>query len=155
MALFGSKKTNTDDKKPTASVKAETKATETKKEATSMKDLYSETAPAKSKGTGKTKELVHKHGASSRALVKPLITEKATHLTGENKYVFVIARGANKIETAKAIQAVYGVKPVDVNIINMKGKKVTRGKIRGQRKDWKKAIVTLAKGDTIKVHEGV
>lgn len=150
MALFGSKTTPIIDNKPAA---AKVKAPESKKEVASMKDLYSETTTAKV--SGKTKTLVHKHAASSRALVKPLITEKATHLASENKYVFVIARGANKIETAKAIQAVYGVKPLDVNIVNMKGKKVARGKVRGQRKDWKKAIVTLAKGDTIKVYEGV
>ncbi len=150
MALFGSKTTPTTDKKPAA---AKAKATESKKEVASMKDLYSETTTVKA--AGKTKVLAHKHAASSRALVKPLITEKATHLASENKYVFVIARGANKIETAKAIQAVYGVKPLDVNIVNMKGKKVARGKVRGQRKDWKTAIVTLAKGDTIKVYEGV
>jgi large subunit ribosomal protein L23 len=150
MALFGSKTNSTDDKKPAA---AKTKAVEPKKETSSMKDLYSETTTVKA--VGKTKGAVAKYSISSRALVKPLITEKATHLASENKYVFVIAKSANKIETAKAIQAVYGVKPVDVNIVNMKGKKVTRGKIRGSRKDWKKAIVTLAKGDTIKVYEGV
>jgi large subunit ribosomal protein L23 len=149
MALFGSKTNTTTDKKPAA---AKTKAAESKKEV-SMKDLYSETTAVKA--AGKAKGAVAKYSVSSRALVKPLITEKATHLASENKYVFVIARGANKIETAKAIQAVYGVKPVDVNIVNMKGKKVARGKVRGQRKDWKKAIVTLAKGDTIKVYEGV
>jgi large subunit ribosomal protein L23 len=154
MALFGSKTTSTEDKKPAAAkTKADVKAVEAKKEAPSMKDLYAETTTAKV--AAKAKGVEHKHAASSRALVKPLITEKASHLASENKYVFVIARGANKIETAKAIQAVYGVKPVDVNIINMKGKKVARGKVRGQRKDWKKAIVTLAKGDTIKVYEGV
>ncbi|HZJ41083.1 MAG TPA: 50S ribosomal protein L23 [Candidatus Saccharimonadales bacterium] len=154
MALFGSKKTPTEDKKSAAAkTTTEAKVVESKKEAQSMKDLYAETATVKT--AGKAKGTVYKHAASSRALVKPLITEKATHLASENKYVFVIARGANKIETAKAIQAVYGVNPVAVNIVNMKGKRVARGKIRGQRKDWKKAIVTLAKGDSIKVYEGV
>ncbi len=152
MALFGSKTTKTEDKKTTAAVK---KAPVAKKveatEAPSMKDLYAET----SKSATKSKNAVVRHSASSRCLVKPLITEKATHLASENKYVFVIANSANKIEAAKAIEAVYGVKPVDVNIVNMKGKRVSRGKIRGQRKNWKKAIITLAKGDTIKIYEGV
>ncbi|MFA5023611.1 MAG: 50S ribosomal protein L23 [Patescibacteria group bacterium] len=92
---------------------------------------------------------------SYRLLVKPLITEKATNLSAENKYVFVVSIKANKIEIAKAIEATYGVKPLAINIINRAGKKVARGKVRGQRKDWKKAIVTLKKGETIKIYEGV
>ena len=153
MALFGSKTTKTEDKKAATSVKApavkkvEAKVAEVK----SMKDLYAETP----KTATKTKTSVVKYSASSHFLVKPLITEKATHLASENKYVFVVSTKANKIEVAKAIQAVYGVKPLDVNIVNMKGKRVARVKIRGQRKDWKKAIVTLAKGEAIKIYEGV
>ncbi|MFA6194208.1 MAG: 50S ribosomal protein L23 [Patescibacteria group bacterium] len=88
-------------------------------------------------------------------LVSPLITEKATTLVGENKYVFVVASGANKIEIAKAIKATYGVTPLQVNVINVSGKKVARGRIAGQRSDWRKAIVTLAKGEAIKIYEGV
>ena len=152
MALFGSKTTKTEDKKTTANVKdisADKKIEKT--EAVSMKDLYTETP----KSAAKSKNAIVKYSASSHFLVKPLITEKATHLASENKYVFVVSTKANKIEVAKAVQAVYGVKPVDVNIVNMKGKRVSRGKIRGQRKDWKKAIVTLAKGQEIKIYEGV
>jgi large subunit ribosomal protein L23 len=152
MALFGTKTTKTEDKKPAAVKKAPVaKKVEATAETASMKDLYTETP----KSAAKTKNAVVKYAASSHFLVKPLITEKATHLASENKYVFVVSTKANKIEVAKAVQAVYGVKPVDVNIVNMKGKRVSRGKIRGQRKDWKKAIVTLAKGQEIKIYEGV
>ena len=72
-----------------------------------------------------------------------------------NKYFFEVAKNANKIEVAKAIQEIYGVKPVSVNIIRMQGKKVGQGRTRGKRKDWKKAIITLKKGESIKVYEGV
>lgn len=159
MALFGSKTSKTEDKKDKpADKKAAVNATSkeaTEKEATSMKDLYSE-APVKSVSGAKSKTAsAAKFTASNRLLVRPLVTEKATIMAADSKYSFVVAKEANKIEVAKAVKAVYGVNPVDVNIINMKGKRVTRGRIRGQRKDWKKAIVTLSKGETIALYEGV
>jgi len=72
-----------------------------------------------------------------------------------NKYVFAVAKNTNKIEVAKAIKEIYGIKPVGVNVIRMSGKKARYGRISGRRKDWKKAIITLPKGETIKVYEGV
>ncbi len=159
MALFGNKKTDSTDKKSEskttskASLKAEPK--EVKKNEGSMKDLYSETAKVVKTKDGIKTSGAAKHAKSYRILVKPLITEKATHLATENKYVFVVDKKTNKIEIAKAVSATYGVTPTDVNLINMKGKRVARGKVRGQRKDWKKAIVTLKKGDSIKIYEGV
>jgi large subunit ribosomal protein L23 len=146
MALFGNKKTDATDKK------ASPKKTEA---AVSMKDLYTEgaTKAVKTSGSKTKKEAVVND--SYRVLVKPLITEKATNLGAHNKYVFVVALGANKISVAKAIEAAYGVKPLKVNLSNVSGKKVARGKVRGQRKDWRKAIVTLPQGKTIKIYEGV
>lgn len=134
-------------------VKAEAKvkpAGEKKSGAVAMKDLYS--AEAK-----KDKSVKANKGVSLayRVLTKPLVTEKATNLGGQNKYVFIVDIKANKIEVAKAISEVYGVKPSSVNIVKMKGKQVSRGRIIGRRKDFKKAIVTLKKGETIQVYEGV
>lgn len=149
MALFGSKTGKTEDKKVSA--------TAIKKQAnvssgTSMKDLYAETPTTKSVGKSK---VASRYTESNRLLIKPLVTEKATNLAAENKYLFVVEKSSNKIEVAKAVKAIYGVEPLCVNIINMKGKRVARGRIRGQRKDWKKAIVTLAKGASISIYEGV
>jgi len=90
-----------------------------------------------------------------RVLLRPLVTEKGTFLGKENKYLFEVARNTNKIEIKKAIQEVYGVLPIDVNMVNMRGKKVRRGRITGKRKDWKKAIITLKKEDKIEIYEGV
>jgi large subunit ribosomal protein L23 len=142
MALFGK-----DNKKTTQAAPAKT-------EAVSMQDLYNEVPAAKGKAAKQsaTKAVDAK---THRVLVSPLITEKATNLTTENKYVFIVDRDANKIAVAKAIQAVYGVSPVSVNIVNVSGKRVSRGRIRGQRNDWRKAIVTLKKGESIKIYEGV
>jgi large subunit ribosomal protein L23 len=90
-----------------------------------------------------------------KALIKPLVTEKATHLGAINQYVFSVDPKVNKIEINKAILALYGVEPTSINIIRVKGKKVRSGRTRGQRKDWKKAVVTLKKDDKIEVYEGV
>ena len=113
----------------------------------SMKDLYNET-PKKDK-----KDL--SFSRAHRVLIQPLVTEKASNLGGLNQYVFIVDIKANKIEVAKAIYDVYKVKPISVNIIKVKGKKVSRGRITGRRKDFKKAIVTLKSGETISVYEGV
>lgn len=167
MALFGAKKATTEDTKKTTKavkavkeVKAEKTVKATSKKAektateTSMKDLYSETATAaKANKSGVVNVKVSK--INKHILVKPLVTEKAAHLAEANKYAFIVKLGANKILVAKEVAAIYGVKVEGVNLIRMKGKKVSRGKIRGQRSDFKKAIVTLAKGQTIKLYEGV
>ena len=158
MALFGNKKTEDSLKKiaPKEMKAVAAKKSVSKKEeaAVSMQDLYSGADSKVVKGGVTIKKEVKANNAY-RFLVKPLVTEKATNLVALNKYVFVVSKDANKIEVAKAIEAIYGVKPLKVNISNVKGKKVARGKIRGQRKDWSKAIVTLAAGQTIKIYEGV
>jgi len=125
----------------------------TKKEEKSMQDLYSTPASSVAK-TGKAKEGA-KSSSAYRVLVKPMITEKAAHLGTENKYVFMVSIDANKIEVAKAITSVYGVKVEKVNLIRQQGKAVVRGRVKGKRKDFKKAIVTLSKGSTISIYEGV
>lgn len=140
------------DAKPAAT--KETKAKTDKK--ASMTDLYaSDKAAVKKDKDGK--EIIRKN-KDSRAysiLVKPLITEKAANLGMLNKYVFTVSLDANKIEIAKAVETVYGIKPVSVNVIRTEGKIVRRGKYTGTRKDWKKAMVTLPKGKTINIYEGV
>jgi len=90
-----------------------------------------------------------------RFLLKPIITEKATYLGSENKYIFLVAPDANKYEVKKAIQKLYSVSVIQVNIINNDGKKVRFGRIMGRTKATKKAIVTLKKGQAIELYEGV
>lgn len=87
-------------------------------------------------------------------LVHPLITERTTQLMAEGKYVFVVAKAANKIEIAKAVAEVFKVKVAKVNTVNVTGKKKRMGRTEGKRPDYKKAIVKLAPGETIEFFEG-
>ena len=82
-------------------------------------------------------------------LIQPRVSEKAGHLASQNKYVFKVKTSANKIEVKKAIEGSYKVKVVQVNIVRNQGKNRTYGRASGRTSDFKKAIVTLKKGDTI------
>jgi large subunit ribosomal protein L23 len=87
---------------------------------------------------------------------RPLITEKATRLKeGSNTVCFEVAVTANKIEVAKAIEKLFGVKVVDVRVANRQGKWKRTGRFLGQRKAWKKAYVRLAPEHKIEFFEGV
>ncbi len=82
-------------------------------------------------------------------LIQPRISEKSGHLSALNKYVFKVLKASNKVEVKKAVEAFYKVKVVQVNMINNKGKVRTFGKTKGKTQAFKKAIVTLRKGDKI------
>jgi large subunit ribosomal protein L23 len=87
---------------------------------------------------------------------RALITEKSTIAKDEsNKYIFEVDRRANKIEVAKALEKIFKVKVLDVHVMNVTGKKKRVGKILGEKRSWKKAVVTLAPGSRIEIHEGV
>jgi len=86
-----------------------------------------------------------------KILKEPHISEKATVLADRNKYIFKVYPQANKIEAKKAIENLYGVRVKDVNIINVHRKKrILRG-IEGFKSGYKKAIVTLEKGEKIEI----
>ena len=132
MALF-SKKKEEEQKKAEAADAEKTVAKSPNKD--TMKDLYAGDKKAGSKAVAKKdaatskKTEDKKSNNAYRILVKPLVTEKAANLNVEGKYVFEVFPSANKIEVAKAINEIYGVNPVSVNIIKMKGKKVRHGRI--------------------------
>ncbi|MDR0484128.1 MAG: 50S ribosomal protein L23 [Alphaproteobacteria bacterium] len=85
----------------------------------------------------------------------PIITEKTTLLSGDSKIVFAVAPTANKKEIKEAVEFLFKVKVEAVNTINQNGKlKMFKGKL-GKRKNYRKAIVTLAKGQTIDLASGV
>lgn len=90
-----------------------------------------------------------------RVVVRPLVTEKVAVMKSANKYAFVVARGASKMQVAAAIKELYGVEPLKINAINVQGKRIHFGKNQGRRSDFKKVIITVPKGTNITVHEGV
>jgi large subunit ribosomal protein L23 len=89
-------------------------------------------------------------------IVKPIVSEKSTgQLEKNGAYTFVVARDANKIEIAKAVETLFGVKVRDVRTMRYLGKQRRLGRFVGRRTSWKKAIVSLRPGDTIEIFEGV
>ncbi len=87
---------------------------------------------------------------------RPLLTEKSMDQSHYGKYTFRVATDANKIEIRQAIERVYNVNVVKVNTMMVRGKKRRVGRFpEGRTSDWKKAIVTLAPGQTIQVFEGL
>jgi large subunit ribosomal protein L23 len=89
-------------------------------------------------------------------IVRPLLTEKSTdQLDKHNAYTFVVAKDANKIEIAGAVEKQFGVKVTSVRTMRYAGKERRVGKHIGRRASWKKAVVTLQDGDTIEIFEGV
>lgn len=88
-------------------------------------------------------------------LLRPIITEKTTVLTGSDKYVFEVDIRANKNQIKEAVQIAFNVRVVEVNTMVMKGKPKRFGRKVTARPDWKKAIVTLVPGDKIELFEGI
>ena len=88
-------------------------------------------------------------------LIEPVLTEKATALREEGKYVFKVHPDANKLEIKDAVSKLFGVTVVKCTVMNVFGK-MKRVRTRpGRTSSWKKAIVRLAPGEKIKVFEGV
>jgi large subunit ribosomal protein L23 len=93
-------------------------------------------------------------------IIKPIITEKMTDL-GEKlgRFGFVVHKDANKLQIKKAVEDIYDVEVVAVNTMNYSGKEKSRftktGSISGRTKSYKKAIVTLAEGETIDFYSNI
>jgi len=88
-------------------------------------------------------------------LLKPVVTEKTTVLSGQGKYVFEVDLRANKNQIREAIQIAFNVRVAGINTIVMKGKQKRFGRKFVARPDWKKAIVTLVPPDKIELFEGI
>lgn len=90
-----------------------------------------------------------------QVLKRPLITEKSTLLQERNKYVFEVMRSANKAQVREAVERAFDVKVLNVNMAPMRGE---RRRLRNgrwlQAKTGKKAVVTIAPGQTIQIFEG-
>jgi large subunit ribosomal protein L23 len=91
-----------------------------------------------------------------QVIKRPLITEKGMQSNEEhNTVVFQVDPRANKLLIKQAIEALFQVKVLEVNTLNMRGQKKRVRMREGKKPDWKKAYVTLREGDTITFFEGV
>ena len=84
-------------------------------------------------------------------IIRPIITEHSYDMIEMNKYTFEVARDANKIEIAKAVEEIFGVTVKKVNTMNVKPKKKRVRYVAGYTRSWKKAMVTIAPGETIEI----
>ena len=88
-------------------------------------------------------------------IISPIVTEKSTNLSEFNKIVFKVHVGANKKTIKKSIEKIFKVNVIKINTLNLKGKnKMVRGK-KTTKPGYKKAIVTLKKGQTIDLTTGI
>lgn len=87
-------------------------------------------------------------------IIQPVLTEKSNGLRDGGKYIFKVDRRANKIQIMAAVKGLFSVHPVSCNIINVDGKPKRSRSRSGFKSSWKKAIVTVSKGEKIAVFEG-
>ncbi|WP_431214733.1 50S ribosomal protein L23 [Puia sp. P3] len=96
----------------------------------------------------------------SEVLVKPILTEKANSQQDKlRRYAFRVNRKANKLEIKKAVEEFYGVNVIDVNTSVVPGKNKTRftkaGYVQGRKPAYKKALITVAEGETIDLYAAI
>lgn len=105
----------------------------------------------------KNKEIVPEAASkivNNNAIIAPWITERSHNLMAENKYVFKVVKNSSKDEVKRAIESLYKVTVTKINSVNIPAKTRTRGRTMGKKAGFKKAIVTLKKGDKIELFEG-
>ncbi len=94
--------------------------------------------------------------AAQDIIIKPVITERSMSGLAMKKYTFKVKKDANKIEIAKAVEELFGVKVKKVNTMNVRGRLRRQGRSEGYTPSWKKAIVTLTpESKTIEFFEGM
>lgn len=86
-----------------------------------------------------------------KVIIRPIISEHSYDMMQENVYTFEVAKSANKVEIAQAVEEIFDVTVVKVNTLNVKAKpKRVRYQV-GKTRTWKKAMVTVAEGDSIEI----
>ncbi|NLB37360.1 MAG: 50S ribosomal protein L23 [Clostridiales bacterium] len=94
--------------------------------------------------------------AAQDIILRPIITEESMSGTSFKKYTFEVAKDANKIEIANAVEKLFKVKVAKVNTLNCKGKLRRYGRYEGYTSAWKKAVVTLTEDSkTIEFFDGI
>jgi large subunit ribosomal protein L23 len=96
---------------------------------------------------------------ATQIILRPVISEKSMDQTNASKYTFAVADVANKMQIKAAVEELFKVTVLSVNVMTMKGKEKSRNRRRGRQvgftSPWKKAVVTVKSGDSIEFFEGV
>jgi large subunit ribosomal protein L23 len=92
--------------------------------------------------------------AARQVLIAPVVSEKSYSLIEDRKYSFRVHEDAHKTQVRQAVEELFGVKVVAVNISKVQPKPKRRGLQRGKKQGWKKAIVQLREGDEIQIFQG-
>ena len=96
---------------------------------------------------------------ASEVILRPVVSEKSMDETQRGKYTFRVHSGANKLQVKEAIEELFKVDVLEVNVSTTKAKEKSRnrrrGRIQGWTSPWKKAVVTLAAGQKIEFFEGI
>jgi large subunit ribosomal protein L23 len=86
----------------------------------------------------------------TKVVIRPIVTEKSEKMKAENnQYTFEVARRCNKSTVKKAVEQLFNIKVEKVRVMNYEGKPKRMGVFAGKRANWRKAIVTLKKGERI------
>jgi large subunit ribosomal protein L23 len=97
--------------------------------------------------------------AATQIILRPVISEKSMDQTTISKYTFAVADQANKLQIKAAVEELFKVTVLDVNVLTSKRKEKSRNRRRGRQvgytTPWKKAVVTVKSGDSIEFFEGV
>ena len=97
--------------------------------------------------------------SSAQTILRPVISEKSMDQTQHGRYTFRVAEDANKLQIKRAIEDLFKVDVLTVNVLNTKAKEKSRNRRRGRQQGWtspwKKAVVTLAAGQKIEFFEGI
>jgi large subunit ribosomal protein L23 len=90
----------------------------------------------------------------TQVLLAPVVSEKSYQLIEQSKYSFKVHPDAHKTQVRQAVEELFDVKVIGVNILKVQAKPKRRGRFSGTRPGWKKAIVQLREGDTIEIFGG-
>jgi len=117
--------------------------------------VKNKTEKTENKSTKKAKKVTSATRMATKTLIAPVVSEKTAQLSDRNVMVFRVNLKANRVAVRQAFKELYKVTPEKINIINVRGKRVKFGRIEGKRNDYKKALITLPKGVSVDVFEGV
>ena len=123
------------------------------KEAADKKSAAKPASTSKANAPAKVKASKVISATTAETLLAPLVTEKSAHLADVGVYAFKVPVSASRVAVRQAFKDLYKVTPVKVNVIRVHGKEHRFGQVFSRRADWKKALVTVAKGARIDIFE--